>query len=145
MLIVASMQGQFRLPEDANEDNAKKVFQEAAKRVIKDSMRNARTKAVVTYHNKERQEHMATKDTKGIHLTAEQYLKGEVDWLWKFEDARNWLCEYWASEELIAISNRNRANRLNKTGMHFYGADGHIGMAQRMVYIITLIISLVVS
>ena len=133
------------MPEDANEDDAKKVFQEAAKRVIKGSMRNARLKAVVTYHKKELQEPMTPKQAVGVDLTAEQYLKGEVDWLWKCEEARNWLCAHWASEGFIEISNRNRANRLNKPGLHFYGTDGHLGMAQRMVCVTTLIILLFVS
>jgi hypothetical protein len=33
----------------------------------------------------------------------------------------------------LAISNRNRMNRLSKPGVHFFGADGHIGKAARMV------------
>jgi hypothetical protein len=43
------------------------------------------------------------------------------------------MCEYWASEDFLAMSNRNRENRLSKQGIHFFGADGHTGKAAHMV------------
>jgi hypothetical protein len=64
---------------------------------------------------------------KKIHLTAEQYKQSEVDWLSLHEDAWAWMCKYWASEDFLAMSNRNRENRLSKPGIHFFGADGHTG------------------
>jgi hypothetical protein len=70
---------------------------------------------------------------KEIHLTAQQYKESEVDWLSHHSDAWAWMCEYWASEEFLAISNRNRTNQLSKPGVHFFGADGHVGKAAHMV------------
>jgi hypothetical protein len=70
---------------------------------------------------------------KKINLMAEQYKQSEVDWLSQHEDAWAWMCKYWASEDLLAMSNRNRENRLSKPGIHFFGADGHIGKAAHMV------------
>jgi hypothetical protein len=69
---------------------------------------------------------------KKIHLTAEQYKQSEVDWLSQHEDDWAWMCEYWASEDFLAMSNRNRENRLSKPRIHFFGADGHTSKVARM-------------
>jgi hypothetical protein len=43
------------------------------------------------------------------------------------------MCEYWASKDFLAMSNRNRENQLSKPGIHFFEVDGHTGKAARMV------------
>ena len=73
-------------------------------------------------------------DAVAIYLTTQQYLQSEVDWLSQHEDAWTSICELWASDEFKEVSDRNRANRKNKPGLQQYGADGHIGKAQRMVW-----------
>jgi hypothetical protein len=70
---------------------------------------------------------------KKIHFTVEQYKQSEVDWLSHHEDVWAWMCEYWASEDFLAMSNRNRENQLSKPGIHLFGADGHTSKAAHMV------------
>jgi hypothetical protein len=60
-----------------------------------------------------------------IYLTKEQHLQGG-DWLVNDSKAWDWLCGYWASDELRAMSERNWANRQSKPSMHRYGVDGHV-------------------
>ena len=124
-----------------SEAYTKKVFGEAAKKVIWDSFHNARVKAVAVYYKKELKSPMTNKDAKEIYLTKEQYLKSEVDWLCKDRAAWDWLCEYWASDDYINTSKQHRSNRKKKSGLHKYGADGHVGLAQSMVCLGTIIIS----
>ena len=80
-------------------------------------------------------------DARLIYLTKEEYLQSEVDWLCKDRAAWEWLCHYWASPDFIRSSTKHRSNRGNKPG-HKYGADGHVGLAQRIICIVTLIILL---
>ena len=109
------------------------VFEEAARKTVKDMICDARVKAVCIYYKKVEKVDMVLDDAASIHLTTEQYLQSEVDWLTQHEDAWRKLCEKWGSEQYKTISDRNRSNRKSKPGLHRYGADGHIGKAQRMV------------
>ena len=127
------MQTKFRLAENQNEVYVRRVFNNAATRVVKDSFSDARIKAVTVYYKTVKKEAMTNKEASSIHLTAEQYHQSYVDWLSKDPESWRWLCEYWASEEFKSISDRNRSNRKSKPGLHFYGADGHVGKSQRMV------------
>ena len=91
-------------------------------------MYKARLRAATVYQ-KRQGNYCDVNMAKEIHLTAQQYKENEVDWLSHHSDAWAWMCKYWASEEFLSISNRNRMNRLSKPGVHFFGADGHVGKA----------------
>jgi hypothetical protein len=127
------LQEQFRLDEPANEEHAKRVFHNAARKVINGSMSDARVKAVTVYFKKVKGQRMTNKQACEIHLTAEEYKLSEVDWLTAHPEAWVKLCEYWASDEYKVISDRNRLNQKSKPGLHRFGADGFIGKSQRMV------------
>jgi hypothetical protein len=75
------MQEQFRLGETANEEHAKRVFHNTARKVINGSMSDARVKAVIVYFKKVKGQRMMNKQACEIHLTAEEYKQSEVDWL----------------------------------------------------------------
>jgi hypothetical protein len=108
------------------------VFNGSVDRVVKGMMYKARLRAVIVYQK--RQGNYCDMDmAKEIHLTAQQYKESEVDWLSHHSDAWAWMFKYWASKEFVAISNRNRRNRLSKPGFHFFEADGHAGNAAHMV------------
>jgi hypothetical protein len=96
------------------------VFDGSTDRVVKGMMYKARSRAVTVYQ-KRQGNYCDVNMAKEIHLTAQQYKESEVDWLSHHSDAWAWMCEYWASEEFLAISNRNRKNRLSKPGVHFFG------------------------
>jgi hypothetical protein len=132
---VLHVQEQYKLEEGKSYEDPHLiyVFNSSANKVVKDTMSDARVKAVTIYYKKVEKTHMTNEDAARIHLTAEQYLQSEVDWLTQREDVWPRLCEFWASDRFKAISDRNRANRKSKPGLHRYGADGHIGKTQRMV------------
>jgi hypothetical protein len=44
----------------------------------------------------------------------------------KDQEAWDWLCDYWVSDEFKAVSEQNRLNRQSKPSVHHYGADGHV-------------------
>jgi hypothetical protein len=95
-------------------------------------MYKARLKVVTVYYK--RQGNYCDIDmVKKMHLTTEQYKQSEVAWLSQHEDAWAWMCEYWASGDFLAMSNRNCENRLSNPGIHFFRADGHTRKAARMV------------
>jgi hypothetical protein len=122
------------LSDEYNIDDpyVREVFNNSENRTMKGMMYKAWFKAITVYYK--RQGNYCDIDmAKKIHLTTEQYKQSEVDWLSQPEDAWAWMCEYWASEDFLAMSNRNHENRLSKPGIHFFGADGHSGKAARMV------------
>jgi hypothetical protein len=133
---VLHVQEQYKLEEGKSYEDPHLlfVFNESAYKIVKDTMSDARIKAVTIYHKKVEKIEMTNDDAAGIHLTTEQYLQSEVDWLTQHEDTWPRLCELWGSERFRAVSDRNRSNRKSKPGLHRYGADGHIGKAQRMVW-----------
>jgi hypothetical protein len=45
-----------------------------------------------------------------IYLTKEQHLQGG-DWLVKDQEAWDWLCGYWASDEFRVMSEQNQMNQ----------------------------------
>jgi hypothetical protein len=124
-------------PYTLDDPYVREVFNGSADRAVKGMMYKARLRAVTVYQ-KRQGNYCDVNMAKEIHLTAQQYKESEVDWLSHHWDAWAWMCEYWASEEFLAISNRNRMNRLSKPGVHFFGADGHVGKAARMVSQIAL-------
>jgi hypothetical protein len=127
------MQEQFRLDETANEEHAKHVFHNVARKVINGSMLDARVKAVTVYYKKVKGQRMTNKQACEIHLTADEYIQSEVDWLTAHPEAWVKLCEYCASDEYKEISDRNHLNRKSKPGLHRFGADGFIWKSQRIV------------
>ncbi|WVZ49254.1 hypothetical protein U9M48_000628 [Paspalum notatum var. saurae] len=67
-----------------------------------------------------------------MHLEAEEYVQGEIDWIMKDPEAWRWICNHWAGSDFQGASDRNRGNRTSKPGMQRFGADGFIGKEQRM-------------
>jgi hypothetical protein len=55
------MQEQFRLDETANKEHVKRVFHNAARKVINGSMSDARVKAVTVYFKKVKGQRMTNK------------------------------------------------------------------------------------
>jgi hypothetical protein len=110
-------------PYTLDDSYVREVFNGSADRVVKGMMYKARLRAVTVYQ-KRQGDYCDADMAKEILLTAQQYKESEVDWLSHRSDAWAWMCEYWASEEFLAISNRNRMNQLSKPGVHFFGADG---------------------
>jgi hypothetical protein len=88
------MQEQFRLDETANEEHAKRVFHNAARKVINGSMSDARVKAVTVYFKKVKGQRMTNKQACESHLTAEEYKQSEVDCLTAHPEAWVKLYEY---------------------------------------------------
>jgi hypothetical protein len=108
------------------------VFNVTVQRVVKDMMYDARVKAVVVWHK--RQKTNITREVgKEIHHIATQYKESEVDWPSQHQDAWLWFCDYWVSDEFKDRSDRNRGNQLSKTGIHHFGADGHASKTKRLV------------
>jgi len=121
------------LDDDVTEEAASFVFNNAARKVIKDAFKHAQCQSITYYYTQVLKQPMTTKQAQDFHLTKEEYLQGKVDWLVKDPEAWDWLCGWWASPEFRAVSDRNRRNRKSKPGLHRYGADGHIRKTQRMV------------
>jgi len=116
------------------EKQAKQVFKKAAAKVVRDSFSNARIQAIMNYHKRAKGVNVKkTPDLKKMHLEADEYAQGEIDWIMKDPDAWRWMCEHWAGEDFQGTSNRNRGNRTSKPGMQRFGADGFVGKEQRMV------------
>jgi hypothetical protein len=77
------MQELYRLPKGVSEDNALLVFNNSARKVIKDAIKNARYHSITYYYMRELGQPINTKIAKDFYLTKEQYLLGKVDWLVK--------------------------------------------------------------
>jgi hypothetical protein len=134
------VQERFRLSDEEDEDarrTSKSIFLRAARKVTSDAVSNARIQAVVNYY-KNTAKYMDRKEGRTLHLTEEQYLESEVDWMQKDMDAWRWMCKYWASPEFQKTSAAKSKNRKSKPGKHTYGADGHIGLSQRMVCTVSI-------
>jgi hypothetical protein len=70
---------------------------------------------------------MNTKIAKCFHLMKEQHLLGKVDWMVKDAEAWDSLCEWRASLDFKAWSDRVRTNWMNKRAVvHHYGVDRHV-------------------
>jgi hypothetical protein len=67
------------LDETANEEHAKCVFHNAARKVINGSMSDAWVKVVTVYFKKVKGQRMTNKQACEIHLTAKEYKQSEVD------------------------------------------------------------------
>ena len=130
-------QERYRLDGEGDyekEKQAKQVFKKAAAKVVRDSFSNARIQAIMNYHKRAKGVNVKkTPDLKKMHLEADEYAQGEIDWIMKDPDAWRWMCEHWAGEDFQGTSNRNRGNRTSKPGMQRFGADGFVGKEQRMV------------
>ncbi|WVZ75761.1 hypothetical protein U9M48_023793 [Paspalum notatum var. saurae] len=90
----------YRLEGEGDYDKekmAKRVFQKAATKVIRDSFSNARIQAIVNFHKRVKNINIKkTPEVKKMHLKAEELIQGEVDWIMKDPEAWRWICEYWA-------------------------------------------------
>jgi hypothetical protein len=62
------LQEQFRLDETANEEHAKRVFHNAARKVINGSMSDARVKDVTVYFKKVKGQRMTNKQPSGTTM-----------------------------------------------------------------------------
>jgi hypothetical protein len=77
---------------------------------------------------------MNTNIVRDFHLTKEQYLLGEIDWLVKDVEAWDSLCEWWASPDFRARSDRARANQMSKQVVHHYDTYVHVRKVHRIVW-----------
>jgi hypothetical protein len=50
----------------------------------------------------------------------------------KDQEAWDWFCGYWASDEFRAVSEQNWENQQSKPSVHRYDTDEHIHKTQRM-------------
>ncbi|WVZ63409.1 hypothetical protein U9M48_013043 [Paspalum notatum var. saurae] len=115
------------------EKMAKRVFNKAATKVVRDSFSNARIQAIMNFHKRVKNLNVKkTPDLKKMHLEAEEYVQGEIDWIMKDPEAWRWICNHWAGSDFQGASYRNRGNRTSKPGMQRFGADGFISKEQRM-------------
>jgi hypothetical protein len=115
-----------------DDQHMRQVFNIIVQRVVKGMMYDARVKAVVIWHKRQKT-NMSREVAKKIHLTVAQYEKSELDWLSQHPDAWLLLSDYWALDEFRARSDRNRGNRLSKPGIHRFGVDGHVSKAKCLV------------
>jgi hypothetical protein len=127
------MEKLYSLAEGVFEDDALLVFNNSAQKVIKDAIRNARYLSITYYYKCKLKQPMNTKIVKDFHLEKEQYLQGKVNWLVKDVEAWNSMCEWWASPEFRAMSDRVRVIQMSKRAEDHYDADGHIWKVQRIV------------
>jgi hypothetical protein len=84
--------------------------------------------SIAYYHRNVLKQSMNTRQAKALnlYLQKEEYVQGTVDWLVKYAEAWDSLCEHWESPAFIAKSERARQNLLSKRSVHHYGADGHV-------------------
>jgi hypothetical protein len=82
------------------------VFHNAARKVIKDTLKNAHLQSITYYYTPVLKQGIDTKDAQGLHLTKEQYLHGKVNWLLKDLAACDWMCGWWASPKFWTISDQ---------------------------------------
>ncbi|WVZ96367.1 hypothetical protein U9M48_042018 [Paspalum notatum var. saurae] len=93
---------------------AKRVFQKAATKVVRDSFSNARIQAIVNFHKRVKNINMKkAAEVKKLHLEAEELIQGEVDWIMKDAEAWRWICHHWAGSDFQGASDRNRVNVTN--------------------------------
>lgn len=77
------------------EKMAKRVFNKAATKVIRDSFSNARIQAIMNYYKRVKNLNVKkTAELKRMHLEAEEYAQGEIDWIMKDPEAWRWMCQY---------------------------------------------------
>ncbi|WVZ89565.1 hypothetical protein U9M48_035949 [Paspalum notatum var. saurae] len=109
----------------------KRVFNKAATKVVRDSFSNARIQAIVNFHKRVKNLNVKkTPDLKKMHLEAEEYVQGEIDWIMKDPEAWRWICNHWAGSDFQGASDRNRGNRTSKPGMQSFVEvyiEGHKG------------------
>ncbi|WVZ71460.1 hypothetical protein U9M48_020046 [Paspalum notatum var. saurae] len=115
------------------EKMAKRVFQRAATKVVRDSFSNACIQTIVNFHKRVKNINIKkTPEVKKMHLETKELIQEEVDWIMKDPEAWRWICHHWAGSDFQGASDRNRGNRTCKPGMQRFGADGFIGKEQRM-------------
>jgi hypothetical protein len=138
------LQERFCLEDDSLEvrSKANKCLNTAARRIVKDMMSVARIQLVILYYKKRKGQKMSKKlGASKIYLQEDEYLLGQIDWLNKADEAFKWLCKHWASAEFITKSEKKRLNReASGEVSHRYGVDGHLGLAQRMVSIVLVVL-----
>jgi hypothetical protein len=80
-LIVHFVQELYHLSKSVSEDDALLVFNNSARKVIKDTIKHARYQLITYYYKCVMRQSMNIKIAKDYHLMLEQYLLGKVDWL----------------------------------------------------------------
>ncbi|WVZ70865.1 hypothetical protein U9M48_019499 [Paspalum notatum var. saurae] len=84
----------YRLDGEGDYDKekmAKRVFQKAATKVVRDSFSNAHIQAIVNFHKRVKNINIKkTPEVKKMHLEAEELIQGEVDWIMKDPKAWRW-------------------------------------------------------
>ncbi|WVZ98301.1 hypothetical protein U9M48_043762 [Paspalum notatum var. saurae] len=79
------------------EKMAKRVFNKAAAKVVRDSFSNARIQAIVNFHKRVKNLNVKkTADLKKMHLDVEELIQGDIDWIMKDPEAWRWICHHWA-------------------------------------------------
>jgi hypothetical protein len=122
------------LAEDVSIEMANIVFDKAARKVIKGVIKHVRLVSLLAgakaqhllYYSQALKQMIKPSQAHDIYLTKEQQLQRKVDWIIKDSEALDAMCEWWASMEFRATSERNRHNRQSKASVHHYGADGHV-------------------
>jgi hypothetical protein len=75
------------LAEGVSKDVANIVFNNAARKVIKDAVKHARLVSISVFYTQILKQEMKPTLAHGIYLTKEQHLQGPVDWLVKDPEA----------------------------------------------------------
>jgi hypothetical protein len=75
------------LAEGVSEDVANIVFNKAACKVIKDTIKQAHLVSISVFYTQVLKQEMKPMLAHGIYLTKEQHLQGPVDWLVKDPEA----------------------------------------------------------
>ena len=76
-----------------DDQHMREVFNITAQIVLKDMMYDARVKAVVVWHKRQKT-NMSREEDKKIHFIAPQYRESEVDSVSQHLDVWLWLCNY---------------------------------------------------
>jgi hypothetical protein len=84
------------------------MFNNAAWKMIKNAFKQSDCIYVAIYYTQVLKQHMKHTQVKGIYLTKDQLLQRIVNWLVKDQEVRDWLCDWWVSEDIRAVSKWNR-------------------------------------
>jgi hypothetical protein len=66
---------------------------------------------------------MKPTQVKLIYLTKDLHLQETFDWLVKDPEAWDWLCSWWASDQIRAVLEQNQ---LSKKSVHLYSLYGRV-------------------
>jgi hypothetical protein len=126
----------YHLSEVVFEDETLLILNNSAWKVIKNAIKHAWYQSITYYSTYRRglKHPMNTNIVKDFHLTKEQYLLGEVDWLVNDAEAWDSLCEWWASPDFRAgLIEPERTGRTSRV-VHHYDAYVHVRKVHKMVW-----------